>query len=221
MSYPVILKKDNKPLKEFKTIKEMAEFIKWDYFLLCYYIKKNKKTDDGFTFKVDWKIVREQQQNLTKKLNLHYGCWKKAKKIQTARFNADEYMYYANEILSNLEEYKNTVRKLKPISTTMPYFNYLKELCKISEYNERIVCLKKQMLCVKQEALIVINSKHNRFKKTLNYITQEHLSQYVAMENNQIIFQEEEIAKIPTLTLKKEDRLSILCLKSLIQKLKK
>ena len=59
------------------------------------------------------------------------------------------------------------------------------------------------------------------FKKTLNYITQEHLSQYVAMENNQIIFQEEEIAKIPTLTLNKEDRLSILCLKSLIQKLKK
>ncbi len=220
MPYPVILKKDNKPLKAFKTIKEMAEFIKWDYFLLCYYIRKDKRTDDGFTFKVDWKVVREQQKDLSKKLNIHYRCWNASKKIQTARFNADEYMYYANEILSDLEAYKNTIRKLKPIPTTMPYFNYLKECCKIAEYNEKLVYLKEQMRCVRGSSLVVINNKHNRFKDTLNYITQEHLSQYVAIENNQIVFQEDDIAKIPTLTLNEEDRLSILCLKSLMEKLK-
>jgi len=73
MSYPVILKKNNKFLKEFKTIKELAQFIKWDYNILYYYIVKNKRTEDGFTFKIDWAKIKATQNDFVKKLNGNFS----------------------------------------------------------------------------------------------------------------------------------------------------
>jgi len=219
MSYPVILKKDNKPLKEFKTIKEMAEFIKWDYHLLYHYIKKDKRTDEGFTFKVNWVQVRETQKNFVKKLNKHNTYWHYAKRIHTARYHANEYLYYANQILCDPEAYKNTVIKMRPILLTKPFFKYIDSLCGLTDYNIKLAELKRQIAQVNTQDLVTIDHLRQRFKRVLEYITPEHLSEYITVEDGNISFKKAEIFKAPTLLLTKKERLSITCIKTLLEKL--
>ena len=216
MSYPVILKKDNKPLKEFNTIKEMAEYIQWDYHLLCYYIRKDKRTKEGFTFKINIAEIRKRQKDLVKKLNEHGKGWHRAKSIQTAKWNAEQYLCYASEILEDPEAYKNTVRKMVPIPLTRPWFKYLDNAYGISEYNVKLAEIKNQISKVNARDLVEINNMHTRFEKTLKYITPEHLKKYIEIENDQIVFKQEEIFKAPAILLHKEDRLSIACIKSLV-----
>ena len=217
MSYPVILKKHNKVLKEFNTIKEMAEYIKWDYHLLWHYIRKDKRTKEGFTFKINIVEIRKRQKDLVKKLNEYGRGWHMAKSIQTAKWNAEQYLCYATEILEDPEAYKCTVRKMVPIPLTRPWFKYLDNTYGISEYNVKLAEIKNQISKVNARDLVKINNMHTRFEKTLGYITSEHLKKYIEIENDQIFFKREEIFKAPTILLHKEERLSIACIKSLME----
>jgi hypothetical protein len=220
MSYPVILKKNNKPLKEFKTIKEMAEFIKWDYQLLYYYVMNDKRTDDGFTFKINLAQIKKHQENLVKKLNEHHHYWRYSKTLATAKHNAEEYIVYANEILDDPEMYKNTVMKMKPILNTKPFFNYLYRVCKIDEYNERLASLKQKMSEISHKEMITIHNMHRRFKVVMDFIHPNHIECYLDKKDGCLTFKEEELYKENTLILTKEEKLSLMCLKSLIDKFK-
>jgi hypothetical protein len=217
MSYPVILKKNNKPLKEFNTIKELAEFINWDYHLLWYYIKKNKKTEEGFTFKINIAEIKKRQKNLTKKLYEHGKGWSLAKTIQTAKWHAEQYLCYATEILEDPQPYKNTIRKMLPIPITKPHFNYLNSTFGIVEYNVKLAEMKNQISQVRGRDLVTINNLHEKFKTTIKYISPEHLKEYLTIQDGQISFKKNEILKATTVLLSKEDRVSIACIKSLME----
>ena len=215
MTIPVILKKNGKLLNRFNSIKELSEHIGWDYYLLCHYIKKNKKTLDGFEFEYDMQRVWELQKNIQKKIQEHRMYFMAAGNEFTAKYHVEQYIAYADEMLENCGMYPQSIAKLEPIINNFPSYRYWYKVSGIEDYNKKLKNIQAEFAKYTVREMTVLRKKQEVFSKSIQFIMPKHIEEFLTIGKDSVKFDVNGIEKQSVATYNREERLSLMCLKQL------